>query len=410
MASFKSEQTKESYCGKLRLFLEKSDLELDELVELARSQPSKVEDLFFDFIETRKKEGVGGSTIHMARDAVKLLLEMNDIEKVNWKKIDRLIPRARRHGSDRPPSSEEIRRLLLHADLKMKCIILLLVSSGIRIGALEYLTWGDLEPIKAAGFQFAKLRVYSGEPEEYTTFVSPECHEALLEYRKAREDVGEKITRKSPLISIQLNERKIAEGAPATARVVKSRVIANKLGLLWKEMGLRETVVGEGKAIRQKAIRHEFKQAHGFRKFFKVECERFTKSLFVEIFMGHATGVTASYMKPPIENMIEEYVKAIPGITIMTSREIKSEREMRMTFLLLSGKFTKQEIEEKRFADLPYLELQKVMVERLEDEKEKASKSKGQIVVPVSEVKNYLAQGYDLIAPLGNGEAVLKPI
>ena len=75
------------------------------LVELARSQPSKVEDLFFDFIETRKKEGVGGSTIHMARDAVKLLLEMNDIEKVNWKKIDRLIPRARRHGSDRPTHS-----------------------------------------------------------------------------------------------------------------------------------------------------------------------------------------------------------------------------------------------------------------------------------------------------------------
>src|SRR5579872_1670355 len=229
LASFKSEQTKENYCIKLRQFLKTSDLKLDSFVEVARSKPSKVEDLFLDFVEVRKREGVGGSTIHMARDAVKLLLEMNDVEKVNWKKIDRLLPPARHHGSDRPPSSDEIRRLLLHADLKMKCVILLLVSSGIRIGALDYLTWGDLEPVKAGKFEFASLKVYSGEPEEYTTFVSPECYEALLEYRKTREDKGEKIARKSPLISNELNKRKIARGSSPTARAVSSKVIRNKL-------------------------------------------------------------------------------------------------------------------------------------------------------------------------------------
>jgi len=408
-ASFKSEQTKENYCIKLRLFLNFAELQVDEFVELAREKPSKVESILLEYVESRKKDEVSGSTIQMSRDAIKLLLDMNDAaEKINWKKINRILPAARHHGTDRPPTADEIRRLLLHADLKIKCVILLLVCSGIRIGALEYLTWGDLEPIKTGKHEFASLKVYTGEPEEYLTFITPECYEALLEYRKSREDAGEKVTKKSPLIAITMNERKIAAGSSAVARFVNSKVIRNKLGLLWKETGLRNDEEMDNPARGGKAAtgKHEFKQAHGFRKFFKSECERLVKSIYVEMMMGHSTGVTASYMKPRIEDLADEYAKAIPSLTIMKSgRETKGESELKRLFLMASGKFTKEEIDQKQLAELPYDELQKVLQERLDAI---TTNGKRQIVVPVDEVKNYLPQGYDFHANLENGEVVLK--
>ncbi len=147
-------------------------------------------------------------------------------------------------------------------------------------------------------------------------------------------------------------------------------------------------------------------QAHGFRKFFKSECERFVKSLYVEILMGHATGVTASCMKPREEEPAEEYAKAIPSSTIMKSgREAKGESELKRLFLIASGKFSKEEIHQKRLAELPYDELQKVLQERLESI---SNNGKRQIVVPIDQVKNYLPLGCDFHANLGNGDAVLK--
>lgn len=82
----------------------------------------------------------------MARDAIKLLLEMDDVkqERLNWKKINRLIPPAKRHGPDRPPTADEIRKILLHVNLRLKCVILILVSSGMRVGSLSWLRWQEL--------------------------------------------------------------------------------------------------------------------------------------------------------------------------------------------------------------------------------------------------------------------------
>lgn len=404
-ASFKSEQTKDNYCIKLRQFLRLSSLDPDNFVELARKKPNKAEELLLDFVEARKKEGVGGSTIRMARDAIKLLLEMNDVESVNWKKINRVLPPARHHGSDRPPSSDEIRRLLLHADLKMKCVILLLVSSGIRVGALDYLTWGDLDPVKSSGFDFARLRVYSGEPEEYVTFVTPECYETLQEYRKTREDVGEKIARKSPLISLQLNERKIAKNVGTVIpRAVNSKVIRNKLGSLWKEMGLRDSPESTGKTPK-----HEFKQAHGFRKFFKSECERFVKSIYVEILMGHSTGVTASYMKPREEELAAEYAKAIPALTIMQPpKGISKEEVKRMhqeSLLGLAG-YTKEEIDGMDLESMSNEDIQRMARERFFGV---ASNNGKRVAVAMPQVDDFLLKGFKAEHNLPDGRVVMLP-
>lgn len=44
--------------------------------------------------------------------------------------------------------------------------------------------------------------------------------------------------------------------------------------------------------------RHEWKAAHGFRKFYKSRAEQIMRSINVELTMGHDIGVASSYYKP----------------------------------------------------------------------------------------------------------------
>jgi hypothetical protein len=73
---------------------------------------------------------------------------MNDIF-LNWKKISRILPKVRRYALDRIPTTEEIRAILDASDTRSKALTLVLLSSGIREGAIEILHIGDYVPIQA---------------------------------------------------------------------------------------------------------------------------------------------------------------------------------------------------------------------------------------------------------------------
>lgn len=62
--------------------------------------------------------------------------------------------------------------------------------------------------------------------------------------------------------------------------------------------------------------KHEFKSTHGFRKFFKSNCEQVMKSLHVEMLMGHNTGLAKNYYRPNENEILEDYLKAINILTI----------------------------------------------------------------------------------------------
>jgi hypothetical protein len=76
---------------------------------------------------------------------------MNDIA-IPWKKITRGLPRGRKYSvDDRTPTLEEIRKLVAYPDRRIKSIVYNMTSSGIRLGAWEFLRWGDIEPKKRGG-------------------------------------------------------------------------------------------------------------------------------------------------------------------------------------------------------------------------------------------------------------------
>jgi len=86
---------------------------------------------------------------------------------------------GKRLDDDRIPTIEEIREIVESADIREKALTLVFVSSGIREGAIEHLKVGDYTQIKVEGDEIiaARLVVYSGDPEQYITFISTEaCH------------------------------------------------------------------------------------------------------------------------------------------------------------------------------------------------------------------------------------------
>jgi hypothetical protein len=71
--------------------------------------------------------------------------------------------------------------------MRVKVIVVTMVSSGIRIGAWNYLNRGHLKPIQKDGKMVAcRLTVYAGTPDEYVTFITPEAYETIEQYLSCR--------------------------------------------------------------------------------------------------------------------------------------------------------------------------------------------------------------------------------
>jgi integrase len=77
-------------------------------------------------------------------------------------------------------TAEEIHKALQTADQRMKVIILLLASTGQRIGSLTDLTLGNITKIEEYGLY--KIVVYEGTNNEYYCYMTRECSNALDDY------------------------------------------------------------------------------------------------------------------------------------------------------------------------------------------------------------------------------------
>ena len=96
--------------------------------------------------------------------------------------------------------------------------------------------------------------------------------------------------------------------------------------------------------------RHEFQANHGFRKFFTTVCERHMKSLDATILEGHDTGIKENYNRPTMEDLLEEYLKAAPELTMLQVYEGVSERDLEKKIMTLLE--TKNRLLEERVKHL----------------------------------------------------------
>jgi hypothetical protein len=112
-----------------------------------------------ELTEKIDRKELAEGTLYNYVKAIKLFCNMNDI-MINWKKIGKGMPAQRHNADDRLPTFEEIHKLLEHPDRRIKTIVLIMMSSGIRVGSWDYLQWKLVIPLENNGvMQATKLIV-----------------------------------------------------------------------------------------------------------------------------------------------------------------------------------------------------------------------------------------------------------
>lgn len=298
------------------VFLEKA--KIDErwaLISISR---------FIDYLKTRQQNGeITAGTIKNYYRSIKLFCEMNDLN-LRWRRITIGLPRSRDSSNDRAPTIEEIRKLVEYPDRRIKVIVSVMMSSGIRLGAWDYLKWKNVIPIhdEKGAVAAAKLIVYAGEPEEYFTFISEESYNYLNEWIEFRKSYGEKITENSWLMRDIWQTTNVKYGAnwglATLPKKLESVAIKRIIDRALRIQGIRQDLIEGHK-------RHEFKAMHGFRKYFKSRAEQVMKPINVEILMGHSVGLSDSCYRPQEKDLLEDYLKAADELSIYNNENVQKE-------------------------------------------------------------------------------------
>ncbi len=122
-AAIRSPATRDAYERRLIGFLREINLVPDDFIAMAKKNPSSVEKMIITFISKQNSRAENGEittgTVVNCLKAVRLLLEMNDVS-LNWRKIRRVLPRARRYALDRIPTVEEINEIIEASDIREK--------------------------------------------------------------------------------------------------------------------------------------------------------------------------------------------------------------------------------------------------------------------------------------------------
>lgn len=324
--ALKAPETKRQYPKRLEVFLDYLKLQgstieekANQFYEFIKQDPKTFQNALLNYIifqiERAQKGKISQSTIPNYYKPIKLFCDMNDIV-INWRLVTRGIPKGRHASEDRVPTREEIKKLIEYPDRRIKPIVLTMLSSGIRLGAWDYLKWKHIIPImdeeKNSEIIAAKIIVYAGDNEQYYSFITIEAYQALKDWITYRESYGEKITGESWLMRNLWKTTNMRYGS-------KTGLAQDPVKL--KSSGVKSLVC---KALFQQNVRpvlekdkkrHEFKALHGFRKYFKTHCEPLMKPANVELLLGHDLGISKSYYKPLEKDVLRDYLKAASVLT-----------------------------------------------------------------------------------------------
>ncbi len=208
--SIRSESTRKYYERRIRRFFDFIEFSPDKgieerfntFAEYARKDINWALTKIIAFLQFQKerteKGEITAATLSNFVKPLKLYCEISDV-KIPWRKIVRGLPRGREAANDRAPTLEEIRKLVEYPDRRIKPIVYTMASSGIRLGAFDFLQWKHITPIIDDNRKIlaAKINVYAGDIEEYYSFITQEAYESLKDWMDFRASYGEKITGES---------------------------------------------------------------------------------------------------------------------------------------------------------------------------------------------------------------------
>jgi integrase len=316
----RSPETKSTYTFRLAAFL--TYMEVDTPEELLRLDQKTTERRIIEYIIHLKDEKkLSYSSLEGVCAPLRKFYAMNDVT-LNWEKIHNYLGAHDKTIEDKAYTKGQIQKLLQFASQRTRILILLLASSGLRIGAVSGLRCKHLKYIEKYGIY--QITIYPKAKERYVTYCTPECAAEIKNYFEYRQRCGEVINEESSVIREDFDGEDIQQvknpraASTVALKFLLERVVKNA-GLKMKHERNDDGVLTQ---------RTEIMRAHGLRKFFDTNLVRaVVHAIKIDALMGHKRGIQSSYFRPSDDELLEEYVKAIDLLTINEENRLKIKVE-----------------------------------------------------------------------------------
>ncbi len=315
-----SDYTKKSYTYQINDFLAFYKITSIAGIEpLKEYSPKLIRQMVLDYVIFLRDEGnKSRASIKMACAALSFFFYVirDDDARLNWTKVKMEFPPDEHIRRDRAYTVEEIQKMLdvgCSGRLREKVIILLLTSTGMRIGGIHTLKFEDLYPKQTNHGKVYQIQVYSGTSSQYYCYCNVETAKAMDAYLKERTDKDEVLTKDSPLIRDlrTLNIRNVKPLSVESIRHIVSRIV--------EKSDIRNTFQFTGEAKRSK----------GFRKWYKTQAEESgMKPIHVEKTYGHSIGISSHYYRPQESDILQDYMStAADALTIDPNQRLEQENQ-----------------------------------------------------------------------------------
>lgn len=238
-------------------------------------------------------------TIRLYLAGVKQFLIENGIElKAQfWKSLSRKVKGSRALTRDRVPTNAELKRLVMLMPPQGKALVLLLLSSGMRIGEALRLEERDLELDKEP-MRINIRGEYTKTGNPRLTFTSSEAKEQVKEWLRLKPTYIENANKK-PYNKKPKDDPRVFPFLQSTAYMIYINAL-NKAGLSEKD------------ASTERNTRH----LHTLRKFFRTRLGAVVPVDIVESLMGHEGYLTEVYRRYSVDDLAEYYRKGEHALAV----------------------------------------------------------------------------------------------
>jgi integrase len=274
--------------------------------------PIAIQDHIESYLLSMKNEGLSWSYRTLAASAIKHYYNALTRGRLilNWTWINKCIGKNDTDNELRGYTREEIGLILKVADIKYRAIILMLASSGMRREALVQIRIDTKDMEYLEEYQLYKIKIYRSSTSKQTAFISPEASKALQIYLN-----DEKPT--TWLFPARNLKGKIGQHLEPESVSIRLGDIAELAGLRDKKDNTEHTT----------GFRNEIPAVHGARHFaINALAKSKIPTEVQKLLVGHTLGKARDeYVKPSDQELLSDYLKAVPFLTIDPSLTLQAE-------------------------------------------------------------------------------------
>jgi integrase len=223
------------------------------------------------------------------------------------------LPKGNARTIEKDMDIDTIRTILQHLDVKGKALVLVLASSGMRIGEALSLSLDDLD-LKAKPAVITIRGENSKTGDSRITFMSAEASQAVAEWLKVRSDyIKSSAKRNNGFVKHGIGTAKTGEDDGRLFPFSDQNA-----STMWDNAVEKAGLFSRDKGTNRKQLHY-----HQLRKFFISQLSLLISKEVAEMLAGHSGYLTGSYRRYTKKQLAEEYLKGQHLLTIQAPKELQ---------------------------------------------------------------------------------------